>query len=241
MSSFWGPSNRDRWPDLDEREVSNGGAGMHVAGFVLADRFDTILREISPDYLQAAWKQLDAGLTRQQLVIPDLAWGYLHSGLTDIPGIESHAPSDFTGWSSQKLAYWTHRHWTTIYEDSQLGSLDDELGHGHPALRLAQTSESHQWRIAPGDGTLAIRLVEALWTDETSDWAPEWLLKEQVPNGEPWLEIAQAIQDDDQCRLDWAAKIARQQYTPFGYRIMAHGYGQYLDQWQSALRLEPPA
>ncbi len=58
--------HRDDWKVLNTLEQLTCGRRLDVGGFVLGDSFDTFLRNISEDYLQAAWTRLSAVLKRHR-------------------------------------------------------------------------------------------------------------------------------------------------------------------------------
>jgi hypothetical protein len=179
---MYGTHNRHLWETLDPYEVHwPGRLTLYAGGFVLADSFDTILRQLSEDYLRAAWQRLKEALDQYGVAPTDLSWGYLHSGLTHVPGFHVPSPSDYTGWTSEEL-------WN-FDEDSRSVKLDRDLRAGHPALLCAVTSRSLKWRIPPDDYALALTLIEALWTDEVSEWSPQWIVQHPEEADEPWRRI----------------------------------------------------
>jgi hypothetical protein len=216
---MWAVHHRDQWHDLDLLEEPTAGRRLDVGGFILADSFDTLLRRISVEYLGQAWSRLSGVLKKYRLQPDDLSWGSLHPGETSVPGL-MEAPSNFTGWTSLRLQH--------FFDEAYYAELDNELGHGTPSLRCATTWRSLKWRIAPDAYPIAMRLIEALWTDEYSEWAPAHVLHaSHQPNG-PYIAIARAILGDDQQQLDRAVEDAHAQYSPVGYRIVIRGYRAYI-------------
>jgi hypothetical protein len=105
------------------------------------------------------------------------------------------------------------------------------LRSGAPAVACACTWRSLKWRIAPDDFTLALRLIEAMATDEGVDWTPSFVLSEHagrgLPEG-PWLAVSRAVEDRDQRALDQAVADAARLYSPVGFRLFQKGYGRLL-------------
>jgi hypothetical protein len=222
---MWSAHHRDHWPDLDAREEpTDAGRRLDAGGFVLADRFETILRSISAPYLHTAWDRLSAMLTRYQLAPTDLSWGWLHPGGTTRPvGLErGDTPSDFVGWTSRDLK--------DFDLDSRFEVIDAELAQGQPTLRCAVAWRSLKWTIAPDDEALGLRLIEALSTDEVTDWAPDWILQHADREAGAWIEIARALHALDQEALDQALAQARATYSPLGYRMVRLGFAAFVHQ-----------
>lgn len=134
--------------------------------------------------------------------------GWLHAGNTRIVGIHPPAPSDYVGWTNQELA----RFW----EDPRYLAIDEQLQRDlttPPTLRCAWCYRSLKWHIDPEEYPLALRMIEAIATDETSDWAPEVIFAHQAgisPRSHPhaktaqelWLEMVQATPAVNQQRVD---------------------------------------
>lgn len=235
---------RDQWPDLAARQIVITETGsLASGGFILADPFGTQLRLLSEEYLREAWERLDPVLAQYQLHPPDLSWGWLHPGITrpNLVGMYPLAPSDYVGWISQDLA----RFW----EDSRYVAIDEQLqqyNHMPPMLRCASCYRSLKWRIAPEEYHLALRMIEAMATEETSNWSPPWILRDWAAPvelhgsgtaNEPWLEMARAIQAQDQHHLDEAVRAAKSAYSPAGYRLVVHGFGSFISQLEFHLQL----
>lgn len=202
----------DLWPELEVLEVPRYvGRRLDAGGFVLGDSFDTILRQLSGDYLRAAWNRLQALLHRYGVESDDLSWGWLHDGETGISGLEQPAPSHFTGWTSLQL--------DRFYEDPRFVQMDDELKAGSPALRCGCTWRSLKWRIGPDDFPLALRLIEALWTDEPTNWSPIAILCDQERIQDLWRKAPRAYQQRD--TVEWARYEAAVQaaYAAPEYRL----------------------
>ncbi|HEX3270568.1 MAG TPA: hypothetical protein VHR15_07960 [Ktedonobacterales bacterium] len=221
---MWAPHNRDRWADLDAlEEPTDVGRRLDAGGFILADPFETILRTLSIEYLRGAWERVSSALTRYHLAPIDLSWGCLHPGVTRIKGLEQRAaPSDYTGWTSRALS--------DFFLDRRYHTIDAELAQGRPALRCACSWRSGKWNIAPNDFALGLGLIEALATDEISDWAPAVILKHAGDTSGAWIEIAQALDSLDQDALDQALVQARSSYSLLGYRIVIRGFAGYIRQ-----------
>ena len=82
------------WPALDAlEEPTDGGRVLGVGGFVLADPFDTFLRQISAEYLQRFCDRVYLTIRAFRLELSDLSWGLIHCG-TYIPG-KPPSPKDF--------------------------------------------------------------------------------------------------------------------------------------------------
>lgn len=243
---MWSQHQRDQWPDLDERQVLGTETGsLASGGFVLADPFDSLLRLLSPAYLDDAWERLTSVLSQYHLDLPDLSWGWLHPGLTKIVGIHPPAPSDYVGWTSQNLA--------RFFEDSRYVTIDEQLqqlNRTPPTLRCAYCYRSFKWRIAPEEFSLGLRMIEAIATDEISNWSPPWILADWSPAAqlqgnesasEPWLEMARAIQTRDQQRLNTAVQAAESEYTQVGYQIVVRGFGVFIAQTKPYSQLQLPS
>jgi len=220
---MWAYHHKERWLDLDpHEEPTDAGRRLDAGGFVLADPFETILRYISVGYLREAWERLSTILAEYQMRPTDLSWGWLHSGETYISDKKLASPSNYTGWISRELK--------RVDLDSRYQAIDVALANGRPALRCAVSWRSLKWNIAPDDYLLGLRLVEALSTDEITDWAPAYLLQEADTTTGAWIEIAQAIHILDQVALDRAIAHAHATYSPLGYQIVVCGFAAFLHQ-----------
>lgn len=215
------------WTDFDDlKELSDAGRALYAGGFILADPFDTILRELSETYVCRAWQRVATVLERFRLAPDDLSWGDLHNGSTYAPGFPPPAPCSYIGWTSRQLYRFD--------EDERYGDVNAALRAGRPALGCAFSWRSHKWRIMPDDARLGLQLIEALAVSEPTDWAPAWILgtgvaagTEPYPDG-PWTRVARAIDQRDQHLLDSALAEAQVQYSPIGYRMMVRGYTAFL-------------
>jgi hypothetical protein len=207
------------------------GRKMDVGGFVFGDSFDALLREVSEDYLAAAWTSLAKVMERHALTYDDLSWGCMHPGETSffLDGNrvrkEPSSPSDFIGWMSCKLS----EDWRTGDRNpSEAEVMDTELKICHPSLRCTATWRSLKWNIAPQNYELALKLIEILCTDEPSAWHPNVVLHKIVDPTEIWLKIADALRHDNQPYLDAMVAEARRHYSSPGFRIVIRGYQMYL-------------
>jgi hypothetical protein len=73
-------------------------------------------------------------------------------------------------------------------------------------------------------------LIEAIATDEISDWAPAWMLEHADGASGAWVEIAQALDTLDQAALNRALAKAQATYSPLGYRILIRGFAAFIHQ-----------
>jgi hypothetical protein len=83
-------------------------------------------------------------------------------------------------------------------------------------------------------------LIEALATDETSEWAPPWILEHAGSASRAWIEIAQALDAGDQDALDQALAQAHATYSPVGYRIVIRGFAAFIHQPGISLAIRFP-
>jgi hypothetical protein len=108
----------------------------------------------------------------------------------------------------------------------------------------AATWRSLKWTIAPDEYALGLRLIEALATDEISDWAPALILKHAGDANGAWIEIAQALDALDQDALDRVLVRAQATYSPLGYRIVIRGFAAFIHDPGMSLAIrfpeEPP-
>lgn len=217
--------HRDDWKVLNTLEQPTCGRRLDVGGFVLGDSFDTFLRNISEDYLQAAWTRLSAVLKRHHIISDDLSWGWMHPGETGLPDADrvdkdTSSPSNFIGWTSCDLS--------EIWQTEECHRLDMELKVGEPSLRCTATWRSLKWSIAPEDYQLALKLIENICIDEVSDWHPDVVLQKIAEPTEIWRKFAGPIRDSNQQRLDVMVDEARHAYSPIGFCIVIQGYKTYL-------------
>lgn len=209
-----GHDGDDPWADLDPLEVpAYAGRRLDAGGFVLGDPFDTILRHLSADYLRASWNRLHPLLQRYGVEPDDLSWGWLHGGETRIPGLAQPAPSDFTGWTTLHLEHFCRD------DDPRGAQLDDALQAGTPALRCACVWRSKKWRIAPDDVPLALRLIDALWTDEPSVWSPLAILWDQERIMDLWRRASKALVGGNMAEHQRYVAQAQAAYTSPEYRL----------------------
>lgn len=214
---MWSIHHRDCWKDLDSlEELTDVGRRLDAGGFILADPFEIFLRNISTEYLSQAWERLASILETNQIDADDLSWGFLHPGETYIPSITTNSPLNFIGWTSRRLA--------DFNRDSRYSRINEELKNGYPSLCCTVTWRSLKWRIAPDNYELALRLIEALCTDEISDWSPHVILEAGEAENSLWHKIAKAILDDHQQQLNQTLAQAKSLYSPLGFRIIARGF-----------------
>jgi len=206
------------WLTLDAlEEPTDGGRVLGVGGFVLADPFDIFLRQISAEYLQSFCDRVNVAIRAFRLELPDLSWGIIHCG-TRIPK-KPPSPKDFIGLTS-RLFY--------TVDDDVMQRINVALPQDSPAAYCMALWRSLKWRIAPDDYHLALQLIEALCTDELTEWVPANVLSSHPQANEPWVKLARAIRNDDQRQLDQAAHEAKDSYSRLGYRIVARAYGLLL-------------
>ncbi len=223
----WAIHHRELWHELEVLEMpTNVGRRLDVGGFILADPFDRLLREISADYLFTAWSKVAKILAEFRIKPDDLTWGFLHPGETFVSCQQPPSPSDFTGWTSRKLAMFEK-------EDKRFQEIDEALAASQPIVRFVFTWRSLEWRIIPDDFPTALRLVEALWTDDITAWNPDCLLQEHHHVEESWLNVAKAVHQDDQGQLDQALAKAEAQYSPLGFKIMRRGFAAHVSEWKA--------
>jgi hypothetical protein len=227
---MWSLHHRDKWKDLDALEIVNSrnpGLGW-VGGFVFVDRYDTFLRQLSQDYLRSAWQKLEAILIQYYLTPADLSWGTLHPGRSWVSGVEVAPPGYYFGWISEELYHFN--------QDARCPAVVEALQQQEPLLSFGSTYRSFKWRIEPDNFSQAMRLIEALSTDEITEWSPEFILKEVNEPGSAWVAVAEAIQNENQAQVEEALHIAKEVYSPIGYRILLKGFSIYVTRWQEAGR-----
>jgi hypothetical protein len=173
-------------------------------------------------------------LARFHLAAPaDLSWGWLHSGETRIAGLEQRAaPSDYVGWISRELKH--------IDGDSRYRAIDAELAQEQLALRCASSWRTFKWSIASDDVALGLRLIKALSTDESTDWAPKWILQHAGTKSGAWIEIARALDALDQDALDQALARAQAAYSVLGYEMVLRGFASFIAQPDMKLAVRFP-
>jgi hypothetical protein len=221
---MWSCDNRARWSDLDAvEEPTDAGRALYAGGFVLADPFDTILRNLSEEYLEKAWNRTHSLLKQHEVNPGDLTWAFFHGGETHVPGLRLRSslmsPGDYIGWSSRELYNFDYK---GIYSQ-----LDSDLRKEFPKIACIHTWRSLKWRIPPNHFAKALRLIEALCIDEATDWSLDHVLQEGRSRDEPWVKIAQALRNNDQRELDVTLEEAKATYTPIGYRVVLQGYTAY--------------
>ncbi|WP_190799618.1 hypothetical protein [Leptolyngbya sp. FACHB-541] len=218
--------HKEDWEALESLEVPRCGRRLDVAGFVLGDSFETILRNISENYLSAAWARVSERLKQNHIFASDLTWGWMHPGETglpdtlDTPEASIVIPTNFTGWTSCELS--------EIWRTGECKRLDAQLKNGVPSIRCTATWRSLKWNIAPQDYQLALKLIEVNCTEEVSDWHPTSVLQNIDEPIELWRQIGRAIQDNNQPQVDTLLEEARHLYTSLGFRILLRGYKTYL-------------
>lgn len=205
------------------------------------------LRKLSTDYLHEAWERLSSALREYGLRPTDLSWGYINTFGSDHPD----SPIVGTGWVSRDLADYVDARLGSRARDERYKYVGDRLSLESPALRLSDSYRSIRWDFPLEDFSTALRLVEHICLSEVTDWSPPYILKEHAHTGghrlveedvrhpifhepiEPWVKVAQAINDDKQDELDAALKDARRAYPPLGYSIMLRGYKSFVEQpWE---------
>jgi hypothetical protein len=119
--------------------------------------------------------------------------------------------------------------------------LDSDLRRGRPALACAATWRSRKWRIAPDDYAPALRLIEAVCSDEVSTWDPRRIVEEGRGPVGPWHRMARAILEANQSRLERAAAAAKREYSPLGFRIVMREFALYMASVPYPLSVHLPA
>ena len=128
-----------------------------------------------------------------------------------------------------------------FYKEPRFEQMDDELKQMTPMLRCAASWRSLKWRIAPDDYPMALRLIEALCTDELSDWSPSSVLERHSETEEPWVKVSKALNNRDENQVRNALEEARDVYSPLGYRIMRRGYAAVAESqpYRAYLTIDP--
>jgi hypothetical protein len=153
----------------------------------------------------------------------------LHPGEADFSLKVPDAPGQFVGWTSLKGA-------KDFERDFQAQSVDNQLANSQPSLRYGTSWRSFKWRIKPDDFGLGLRLIEAISTDDVSDWSPSVILAQERDLNQAWVKIALAIDTANQQQFNDAFEQANHDYSTVGYRIVVRGYSAFLDNCQSTLR-----
>lgn len=207
---------------LNEFDSLADRTSNRLVGFVFADRFDVLLRNISAQYLGAAWKNLQSTLAGFRVAPSDLSWGWLNPGHSSYNADLEDAPSDLTGWTSSELYF------SGFFRDKRYDEIDERLKAASPSLRLADSYRSLKWNISPQDYERALHLLEALWTDGISEWRPAYILEQDRNQTGLWGEIANAIARQEQTELDDLLARARREYTSTGYSIVVRGFTNFV-------------
>jgi hypothetical protein len=113
--------------------------------------------------------------------------------------------------------------------------VERQLEAGEPSMRCTCTWRSVKWRIEPRDFRLGLRLFEEYATDEVAFWCPDYILREAHGPSAPWVQIAQAVHDVQQQRLDESLLRAMEEYSPLGYRIALRGFKRFAEDWNLPL------
>lgn len=231
---MWAYHNREEFKDLDHLEVVGTGRRLDVGGFVFTDSFDVFLRNISEQYLSDAWSQLNSLLNYYQLSPHDLSWGMPHPGETAITGKERlyWEPHHYIGWTSEELF--------DFYLDEKFLLLDEALGKINPQLRCFATWRSLKWKIDPTNYRLALRLIEALCTDELSTWSPNIVLSEHKFSDLSWIKVIKAYSEGNQFNFDQACEEAEDVYSPIGYSIVMRAMRALIQDDKERTKLQIP-
>ncbi|MEM9777216.1 MAG: hypothetical protein AAF902_21745 [Chloroflexota bacterium] len=211
----WSHHHQNQWQDLDALELkTDAGRRLDVGGFILADSFDQMLRNISAEYVHTAWQNIVEALTDAAFEIPDdLTWGIMHGGDTHAPDIES-SPANYFGWTSRKLKDFDSH---PLYS-----AIDSNLISSTPSIRCACTWRSLKWNARPDDFKFGLRLFEAITTDELTDWSPlnPSVLQDSIESREIWRRAVNAIGQQDQDALIQTLNSAKEAYSEVGFRIV---------------------
>ena len=209
---------------LEEPSITSG---VSACGFVFAEPFDVLLRHLTAEHLQAAWENVSTVLRRHDLPSDDFSYGWLHPGHSNVPRLNDNeairwgSPSAFTGWVSLALSeLWR--------EEKRYKELDEDMAQQTPLLCIGSTYRGVKWRIETDNFSSALRAMELLWTEETTEWVPENVLEYEANRNSLWGQVAVAIQQRDQMLLDRLMADARAQYSPAGYKIVLRGFASYI-------------
>lgn len=222
---MWAYHHKDKWGDLDKFAIPTlAGRRLDVGGFMLGDSFELFLKSVSKEYLRQAWNNLQGVLSEFEFDIPqDLSWGMFHPGEAYNLSKNIESPLDFIGFLSQELEnFFTHPDFRAI---------DDRLKSCSPSLRCISSWRSLKWDIQPNDFDLSLRLIEALTTDEISNWSPSnpTVLIDDVKKSH-WRQMARCISINDQQGFENAVANSKKSYSKLGFKIICRAYDTYLSQ-----------
>lgn len=195
------------------------GAG-HI--FCVADSFDEILRQLSPEYFAAAHARLTTCLKLFGIKIP-LRLGWMHSGYacplpdSEIPGMWE--PAGLFGWvtaspNGDPLSY-----------GSKLPQIVVSLTAAAPVIQWATCSARlfRYLRIEADDYVAAHRLFIDSAVSEPSDWAASVVVAEHRLPCEPWRRLCFAVANQDQELERESWNLAAHEYSPSAVELLLQG------------------
>lgn len=186
-------------------------------GFVLGDDFDQVLRHLSADYLQAAWRNLQEALRHEKQKFTDLRYGWLHSGVAviDLPD----SPIAYFGWVTNQVL-------SPGPKEEPFRELGRRLMQVTPKLQWGASYRGWDFGIEPENFAEGVQACIEIGTDEVTDWDPEYIV-DPTKLSEPWRIVAKAIQDQDHKAFDLALEVAEASYSPDGFQFVRKGFERW--------------
>jgi len=200
-------------------ESHNLGGG-HI--LCLADSFDTILQQLSPDYFARVYSSIESVLQEFRLT-PEFQVGWMHPGYAclapdvDIPNL--HEPGGLFGWVTQSPVL------DAYGDDDQMTAIANCGSKQEPAVQWA-TCSGRLYALA-GNPTSSWAHIHNLFlafaVDDPTEWAGPSVLPNRVPPPEPWRQLVLAAATDDASLEQEAWTQARDIYTESAVQLLASG------------------
>lgn len=218
----------EAWTDLNQHLAARQclppmGYTMPAGGWVLAESFDQVLRQLSPAYLQGVWTQLDAALAPYGPLPADLAWGGLHPGLAFVGTGRADAPTDYFGVVSST--------WSQLDDEPIWAATRGVLAAGTPALQPGACYRGLVSRIPPDDAAGAFDFF--MWTcvSDPTGWHPDSVAQDHPQGTDAWMVVSRALGAGDQAALDGACAAAQAAYTPASYAMVIGALTLLQESW----------
>lgn len=194
--------------------------GGHI--LCLADSFDTILRQLSPDYFARVYSSV-ASVLRELHLSPEFQIGWMHPGYAclapdvDIPNLVD--PGGLFGW---------------VTKSSDLDAFGDNDQMTAFANCGRKQEPAVQWATCSGRLYALAKTTTSSWADihnlfvafaldDPTEWAGPIVVPDRLPPPEPWRQLVLAAATDDTMLEQEAWRGARNIYTESAVQLLESG------------------
>lgn len=220
LSSRHFPEDNDRKclrkisANMDNKSKYSETRLFEAYGFVLCEKFEDFLKQISEEFLERAYEKLRSRTATVDADLSDLQYGWLHPGLAHLD-CEMN-PVSYFGWITGNT--YAHESQAEKNVADHIAALSKES----PKIAWGASHRAYKLAISPTDHASALRACVEYSVSEVSIWSPRYLLEESSPTG-LWKDLLIAQRDTDQAKMDELLDQAKDHYTTIGLEILSNG------------------